>query len=693
MIYQSEAAECGLACMAMVANYHGHQLDLTTLRNRYSVSLKGANLQQLMQLANQLGLTPRALKLDLDDLKNLRMPCILHWEMNHFVVLKKVHRKGITILDPAMGERRVSLADVDKAFTGVALELTPSTEFKKIDERVRLGLIAFWSKMQGLVPSLTKLFILSLLLQVFVLAAPYYTQLVVDEVLISQDKPLLVVLALGFGLLMLLQVLTQTLRGWVVLHLGSVMSVQMAANLMRHLVHLPLSFFEKRHMGDVVSRFGSLNAVRELLTNSLVEGVIDGIMAITVLVMMYLYSPQLSLVVGIAVLLYALLRWALYRPLHQLTEASIVASAKEQSNFMETVRGMQSIKLFGLQTQRLNIWQNRFADAVNQNYRLGKWQISYGTINQLLFGIENILVVYLAALTVMTGDMSVGMLFAFMAYKNQFTNRTAALIDKVVDIKMTRLHLDRLADIALTEKEDEGSASDSRVLSGQLSLTAIRFRYASNDPLLFNDLTLNVQAGENIAIIGPSGTGKTSLMKIMLGLLPAESGKVEVDGIDIRHLGLRHYRSQIAAVMQDDQLMSGTLAENISFFDPQLDMQRVVEAAQLAGIHQDISIMPMGYNSLVGDMGSSLSGGQKQRILLARALYRQPKILFLDEATSHLDLQLEQHVNQAVQQLKMTRIIIAHRPQTIAAAERILLLKQGQLTDITQAYRAQLEQK
>ena len=467
------------------------------------------------------------------------------------------------------------------------------------------------------------------------------------------------------------------------------MSVQMAANLMRHLVHLPLSFFEKRHMGDVVSRFGSLNAVRELLTNSLVEGVIDGIMAITVLIMMYLYSPQLSLVVGIAVLLYALLRWALYRPLHQLTEASIVASAKEQSNFMETVRGMQSIKLFGLQTQRLNIWQNRFADAVNQNYRLGKWQISYGTINHLLFGIENILVVYLAALTVMTGEMSVGMLFAFMAYKHQFTNRTAALIDKVVAIKMTRLHLDRLADIALTDKEDEGSASDSRELSGQLSLTAIRFRYANNDPLLFDDLSLSVKAGENIAIIGPSGCGKTSLLKIMLGLLPAESGKVEVDGIDIRHLGLRHYRSQIAAVMQDDQLMSGTLAENISFFDPEFQLEQVYAAAQLAGIHQDILAMPMGYNSLVGDMGSSLSGGQKQRILLARALYRQPKILFFDEATSHLDVQLEQYVNQAVQQLEMTRIIIAHRPQTIAAAERILLLHQGQLVDITEQWRQQ----
>ncbi len=690
LIYQSEAAECGLACMAMVANFYGHQLDMTTLRNRYSISLKGANLQQLMQLAGQLGMAPRALKLDLADLKKLRLPCILHWDMNHFVVLKKVGNKAITILDPAMGERVVTLHDVDKSFTGVALELSPTTEFQKIDERVKLGLTAFWSKVQGLVPSLVKLFILSLLLQLFVLAAPYYSQLVVDEVLVSHDTPLLVVLALGFGLLMLVQTLTQTLRGWVVLHLGSVMSLQMATNLFRHLLHLPLSFFEKRHMGDIVSRFGSLNSVRELLTTSLVEGVIDGVMAITVLVMMYLYSPQLSMVVLVAVVIYALIRAILYRPLQQLTEASIVASAKEQSNFMETVRGMQSIKLFGQQNQRLNIWQNRYADAVNQGYKLGKWQISYGTINQLLFGIENTLVVYLAAWAVLDGVISVGMLFAFMAYKNQFTSRMAALIDRVIEIKMTRLHLDRLADIALTEKEQEGETAQQRDISGAFSLKEVAFRYASNDPLLFNGLNLEVKAGESVAIIGPSGTGKTTLLKLMLGLLPLEAGKVEADGVDIRHLGLRHYRQQIAAVMQEDALMSGTLAENISFFDSQMDMQKVMACAQLAGIHQDIAAMQMGYNALIGDMGSSLSGGQKQRVLLARALYRQPKILFMDEATSHLDIQLEHYVNEAISQLPMTRIIIAHRPQTILNADRIIQLHQGQLTDVTEAYKLQM---
>lgn len=440
-------------------------------------------------------------------------------------------------------------------------------------------------------------------------------------------------------------------------------------------------------MGDVVSRFGSLNAVRDLLTNKLVEGVIDGLMAIIVLVMMFLYDTTLALVVLGVVIVYGLIRLALYKPLHQLTEASIMAEAKEQTNFMETVRGMQSIKLFGQQAQRLNVWQNRYTDAVNQNYKLGKWTISYQTINGLLFGLENVIVVYLAALAVMEGGISVGMLFAFMAYKNQFTNRMSGLIDNLIEIKMTRLHLDRLADIALTDKEDEGLATPNRELTGQLTLNNISFRYASNEPLLFSELSLDIPVGANIAIIGPSGTGKTTLMKIMLGLQQAETGKIEADGIDIQHIGLRNYRSQIAAVMQDDQLMSGTLAENISFFDPEMDMQQVAQAAELAGIHEDISQMNMGYNSLVGDMGSALSGGQKQRLLLARALYRKPKILLLDEATSHLDAALEHYVNQAIQQLSMTRIVIAHRQETILNADVIYQLHEGKLTDVTQAYR------
>lgn len=688
LIYQSEAAECGLASIAMVANHHGHKLDLQTLRSRYSVSLRGANLEQLMALGEQIGLIGRALKVEIEDIPKLALPCILHWNMNHFVVLKKVGSKSITILDPARGERKVSMTEVDKSFTGVALELTPTSDFKKQDERVRLKLSSFWTRARGLIPSLTKLFILSLLLQFFMLAGPYYTQTVVDEVIVSYDKPLLVVLALGFGLLVLIRVVTNALRGWVVLHLGAVMTVQMGVNLFRHLIHLPLSYFEKRHMGDVVSRFGSLNQVRELFTNKLVESLIDGLMVFVVLIVMFIYSPTLAFVVVGVTFLYALSRSLLYGPLQNRNEAAIMAQAKEQSNFMETVRGMQSIKLFGHQTQRLNLWQNRYADTVNETYRLGQWQVSYQTINQLLFGIENVVVVYLAAVFVMEGILTVGMLFAFMAYKGQFTERMSGLIDRLVEVKMVRLHLDRLSDIALTDKEDEGANAYHREIAGTLKLDNVSFSYAMNDPLLFNGLNLEVRKGESVAIIGPSGNGKTTLIKVMLGLLPVSSGKIEVDGVDIRHMGLRNYRQQIAAVMQDDQLMSGSIAENISFFDTEINMERVVHCAQMAGIHKDILGMPMGYNTLIGDMGSTLSGGQKQRVLLARALYRQPKILFMDEATSHLDIQLERHVNQAIKELNMTRIIIAHRPETIINANRIIKLHGGQLTDITAEYKA-----
>ncbi len=689
-IYQSEAAECGLACMAMVASHHGHQLDLSALRNRYAVSLKGANLQHLIQLGDQLALAGRALRLELDELSQLKLPCILHWNLNHFVVLKKVTKRHAVILDPAVGERKVAMSEVSDCFSGIALELTPTRGFSKRDERIRLGLSAFWSRIEGLLPSLVKIFVLSLLLQLFVLASPYYVQLVVDEVLISADRPLLLVLALGFGLLMLVKVLTQALRGWVILYLGSSMNLQMATNLFRHLVHLPLSYFEKRHIGDIISRFGSLNKVRELLTNSLVEGVIDGLMASCVLVMMYVYSPTLASVVLATVLLYAALRWMLYRPMRESTEASIMAVADEQSNFMETVRGMQTIKLFGQQSQRLNIWQNRYSHAVNQNFLLGRWQISYQTINQLLFGIENTIVIFLAAVSVIDGLLTVGMLFAFLTYKTQFTERMAALIDKLVQLYMTRLHLERLSDIALTEKEQDSSALGYRDISGALEVKQLCYRYSATDPLLFNNISFSIACGESVAIIGPSGGGKTTLAKVLLGLLPPESGKILADDIDIYQLGLGHYRQQVGAVMQHDQLMSGSLADNIAFFDPQKNMDKVIQSAMLAGIHQDIVAMPMAYNTLIGDMGSSLSGGQQQRLHLARALYRRPKLLLMDEATSSLDVELESHVNQSIKKLNITRIIIAHRPETIMSADRVLLLCDGNVTDVTASYHSDM---
>ncbi len=676
MVHQTEAAECGLACMAMVAGFHGYCASLNELRQKFSLSIEGCTLLDLMNFAEKLQLSSRPLRIELEDMAALQAPCILHWDLNHFVVLQAVHAKYVIIHDPAKGVQKLTLAEAGKHFTGIALELMPTNDFVLKQGQQRLGLSNFWSKITGLKRSLALLFALSMLLQVFTLTAPYYMQLVIDDVILTSDTSLLLVLAFGFALVLLFEIATTAVRGFVLLHFGNLLNIQMAGNLFHHLIRLPLHYFEKRHMGDVMSRFGSLRQVRELLTTGMIEALIDGLMAVAILAVILVYSPVLSGVVLAAVGLYTLFRLAMYNSLRAVSEQEILAQAKESSNFMETVRGIQTIKLFGAEAKREGLWQNYFVDATNQSIRLGVFNISYQTVNRLLFGLENILVVYLAALLVLEGGFSTGMLFAFMAYKSQFMDRMARLIEKLIQFRMLSLHFERLGDIALTAKEQvhPEQEREHRVLQGKLELRGIYFSYSDVTRPVLQDIKLTIEPGESVALVGPSGCGKTTLMKLMLGLLQPTAGEVLIDGTPLSQLGLANYRRQIAAVMQDDQLLSGSIRDNIVFFEQQYDMARVVECAQMAAVHSDIEQMPMGYNSLIGDMGSALSGGQKQRILLARALYRQPRILFLDEATSHLDMKTESFVSNAIKDLSITRVVIAHRPETIASVDRVIHL-------------------
>lgn len=683
LLLQTEAAECGLACLGMVAGFHGYRTDLITLRQKFTISLKGATLEQLINVADQLKFSSRPVRLELEELGQLQVPAILHWGLNHFVVLKKANNTHAWIHDPARGECKLALSEVSKHFTGVALELIPQQGFEKKKEEATMPLAGFWSQVSGLKGVLFQVLVLSLLLQLFTLASPFFMQIVLDDIIISQDLDLLMVVAGGFLLLTIISQATSTLRALVLMHMGNQLSVQMTSDLFRHLLRLPLNFFESRHLGDIVSRFGSLGSIQSLLTSGLIQVVLDGLMAITTLVMMFIYLPTLAWVVLGVVAIYAIIRAIAYTPFRRLNEEQIIANAKEDSNFMESIRAVQSIKVFGKETQRQTLWHNCYADAVNTGIRTAKLGLVFEVVNNLLFAVENILVVALGAKAVINGEISVGMLMAFIAYKSQFTGRASALIGKAIEYKMLSLHLSRVADIAMTEVEDSSSISPSKSnLSGSLKLNNLSFRYDDTQPYLFENINFTFNPGESVAIIGGSGCGKTTLLKLMLGLFSPTKGQVEADGVSLHNMGLRHYRQQVAAVMQDDQLLSGSLSDNISFFDPKLDQIQVERCAKLAAIHDDIMKMPMGYHSLVGDMGTSLSGGQKQRLLLARALYKKPSILFLDEATSHLDTKLESLVNGAVKKLNITRIIIAHRPETIASADRIARLKGGTIKEV-----------
>lgn len=683
LVLQNEASECGLASMAMIAWHHGHKADLNALRQRFGASLKGVRLSDLMQMAEQLALGSRALRLEPERLKDISLPAILHWDLDHFVVLKEVKRDKYIVFDPAQGRTTYSLSAISEHFTGVALELSPATDFKPVKARQKTKITSLWTRLSGLKRSLAQLLVLSVIIQLFALASPFYLQLVIDEAVTSFDTGLLFLLAVGFGLLYVVNAFTEALRSWVILLLGQSMTFQMAGNILRHLIRLPADFFEKRHTGDIMSRMGSIQPIQTALTQSVVAALIDGAMLISTIVLMLLYSWKLTFIAIGFTLAYMTISLLLFPFMRHRQEELIARLAKEDTHTIETIRASRAIKLFGREVERENSWRNIFSDVINAGLAYGRLEIGSQFASSTLFGLQTVLVVYFGAHYILAGDMSVGMLFAFMSYRQHFAGTAEGLVNKGIEFRMLGLHLERLSDIVQAEKEEglDAPRSEIRRLEGRIEVERISFRYGRNEPFLFENLSLSIEPGEFIAISGPSGGGKTTLLKIMLGLLHPESGDVKVDGLPLRSLGLRNWRAAAGVVMQDDELLSGSIADNISSFDPQLDMQRVIESATLAQVHDDISRMPMHYLSAVGDMGSALSGGQRQRLMLARALYHKPQILFLDEGTANLDARAERQVGEVLSGMDITRVVISHGTELLQRADRALTMKGGELME------------
>lgn len=677
-ILQSEVAECGLACIAMIARYHGHDVDMLALRRRFPGSLKGVDLSRLVEMAADLDLSARALRIELSDLRRVQAPCILHWDLDHFVVLKRVSRVGIVIHDPGFGLRSLTWDEASRSFTGIILEIQPSSSFKAISDRIRVSLSGLVGKVIGIKRALGHIAVLALVLEVCILATPFYAQWVVDQVLLSSDRDLLAVLFASFIGLSLFQTVFFAARSWAVVWFGANLNLQWSGRVFGRLLELPLSWFSKRHVGDVMSRFVSMQSIQRTVSTQFVEGVLDGVMSLAILAIMMAYSLTLTAVVVGFFLAYLILRLGIFGWMRRATEEQVIQAARLQSELMETVRGAQSIKLNGNFAERRSRFVNTLVAVTNRDVEVQKVGVIYNSTRQWLISASRISLIWIAANQVLDGALSTGMLLAFVAYADLFANRVSQLIDRIMEWRMLGLHAERVADVVLTEPEADLVTDHSGATSDfALQLDGVSFRYTPSEPRILDRVNLRIAEGESVAIVGPSGCGKSTLARVMLGLIPAEDGRVLLGGVDIRHIGLQKFRSMVGAVMQDDQLFAGSIADNIAFFSYCSDLNRVEEVAQLAAVHEDIVRMPMGYGSLIGDMGAALSGGQKQRILLARALYRQPRILIMDEATSHLDVQREAEVNRAIAGLRITRIIIAHRPETIRSADRVIEFPAG----------------
>lgn len=675
LIRQAQSTECGLACIAMIAAFYGKELSLRTLRERHPVSIRGATLSSLITTSRMLGLLPRAIRVEPDALKHVTLPCILHWRLTHFVVLSKISGRRYEIFDPASGMQSLSAEEFSQAFSGVALTLEPTLEFKPETARERVRFSNLWSGLQGTTGFVWQVFAYSLGYQLSLIGAPMFIQYVADAGSSYSDSLAILSVAACFVGLLMFGICSELARRLLVLSVSQRMSFQITSNLVNRLFGLPVNYFESRHLGDVMSRIGSVIPVRNFLTNALPQLSLDVLTITVLLVVVYFYGVPYFLIMSLSTGMYLVVLAISYHHLKRRQEATLVSHAREQSNLMESIRAHKLIRLAGIASQRQAHWSSLYAEFVQHSLEEGSLSAWFDFVRRLLFGLQGILIVLVGALLIQSGSgATVGSLFAVAAYSMTILACAERIAGNYMEYRTADLHLERLSDIVFQDYKAPPQFLESAEPVGPhaIELNGLNFCYAGDDAPVLENLHLTISPGEMVAVVGPSGCGKSTLIRLLLGLYAPQSGTIQIDGTPLASYGLARWLSEIGVVMQDDDLLAGSILDNISLFSHNPDMERVLEACSKAQILKDIERFPMKLNTLVGDMGASLSGGQKQRILLARALYRNPRTLILDEGTSNIDLDTEQRIGKVIQNLEATRIVVAHRADLIERADRVV---------------------
>lgn len=675
VIRQAAVTECGLACVAMIASYCGSAEDLVSLRRRFGVSLKGATLQMLMRTCDALGLMARAVRCEIGELRRLRLPCVLHWGLDHFVVLRNINGRHLVLHDPARGRVRASWAEADRKFSGVALEVAPGPEFRSASLARRLRLADLVEFDRDFRSSLAVVVLFALLSEALMLVSPLYLQAVIDQVLLRGDHRLLDTLAIGFGTLLLFQILAGAMRQLMTQFLSQKTVFTLSSRVMRHLLRLPLSYFRARRVGDVQQRLASMARIQVFITEAAPAFALDVLFLVFVSVLLLSLDAALAALVLAVALSYTGWRLLIFPATLEQAERLVRAEAATQTQLLESLRAVQSIRLLSGELERTRGWQARFARRCNAQIRLGNLAIADNLVHQGIFLGLHIAVVYLLAQRAMDGHLSVGALSALVAYVGMFATRCGSVINRAFEYRLLRVPLERLADIVFNEREvDTPTTGPLPRLHGAVRASGVSFAYPGEEMEIISNLSLSVSPGEFVAVRGRSGCGKSTLLRLLAGIERPTNGILGFDDRPVAEWSLQAIRRQLGTVFQDDNLIAGTLAENIALFDTDFDLSRVRRAARLAIIDAEIERLPMGYDTRIGDHGSALSTGQVQRLLFARALYRRPRLLLLDEFTSGLDEDTERLVVASLRRLQLTRIVVTHSPIVMRAADRVMAI-------------------
>jgi len=672
-VEQAETSDCGIACVAMIAAYYDHNISLTTLRSRFDVGGRGVDAKGILEIASSIGLVARALQLDLDEIRFLRLPCILHWNLDHFVVLERVTKRGFKIRDPSIGARTIIKSDFSKSFTGIAIELNTGPNFTRRKPPAPINLRSLAGSIRGLRTSGLYVFLASLVIEVLALSTPLFFQFVADQVVPDHDVNLLTILGVTFILISIFSAIASTVRSYLLNWLGSNLGFGWTTNSYRKMLSLTYSFFQARTPGDILVKFSSIEQMQKTLTTKALAALFDGVASIITVIILLIYSTKLLLVSILFVVTYAGLRVGFYTAFREANLKLILARTKQENLFVESLRAISTIKTNNQEASQASRYANATALVTNGNYIVENMQSGFSGFQALILGLQRTAVLWIGTEMCLQGYVSVGLLAAFASYTNQLSTRIGNLVDFRVDLFMFRMQSERLADIVLAPSERSSNLGELNLSEdSSLRFKNASFRYSARDPWILRNTTLRVASGECVAIVGPSGCGKSTVAGLIIGLLDLTDGNIVIGGTDITRIGKKALRSRIGSVLQTDTLLDGSVYENITFFEPGFQREAVEKAAKLACIYDEICCFPMGFNTPIVNGGAGLSSGQQQRILIARALYRSPDILIMDEATSNLDVDLERSISECIEHLKMTRIIIAHRPETIARCDRVI---------------------